>query len=342
MTDQQNPAVTEQTSAPVTDANTIPPEPTNDEIDHYFKTQGGELPDESANTAKKDENTATGEPDTAKKAVTKDTETADDEDADVGEGGSQNDLQRYKSMAESERIRRKEVQKQIDGIRSENEQLKQTFNRILTKAQEQAQAAEEANTPSMQDDPVAHLAAENAKLKQKMAQFEKFQEQSYQAADMESKQQAFVRAYREKAAEFEKVTPDFRDAYQYLLEQRQAELEIDWSPEEVEQILREDEAALVAKALSSGRNPAESIYKMAKLRGFSGKGNIQTNTGSKVSDKIAENEQKIANLERGIKASKTINGAGHNVPDTLSLEAVASMDDDEFEKLDWNKLMKLG
>lgn len=256
------------------------------------------------------------------------------------EQAQQNEHQRYKAMADEERIKRKETQKQIDQLRAENEQLKTTFNKILTRAQEQ----QEAQAPSFEEDPINALRHENEKLKTKVDQLDQDSVRSRQQAEADQKQQQFINTYRTKANEFKRATPDFDDAYNFLIENRMQEYEVaGYSKEQAEQLAMEDEAAIAANHLGKGGNPAEAIYKLAKLRGYSGKSIINDHEQIKENkDRLKENQAKIDNLERGLKASKTVNTGGANAKESLSLEDVAAMDDTEFSKLDWNKVLQMG
>lgn len=269
----------------------------------------------------------------------------EDQNAEIGDGEKSeeqpakqmNDNDRFRAMAESERVKRKEIQKQIEDMRRENENLKSTFNRILTKAQEQAEADQKASVPSFEEDPITALRYENEQLKKKMSGFEDFQTRSHQASEAQQQQQQFVNSYRSAADEFAKTNPDFDDAYSHLMESRLAEFDAaGYTPVQARQLLVEDEAAIVANAMQRGINPAESIYKLAKLRGFSSGSNMNAQ------DKINANNEKINNLERGLQASRSVNSGGINSRESMSLESIAAMDDSDFENVDWNKVLKMG
>jgi len=252
-----------------------------------------------------------------------------------------NEQDRYKAMAEEERIRRKEVQKQIETLNVENKKLKDTFDRILQKAQEQAELENQPKPPSYDENPLEALRYENEQLKKKVGTIEQTQtqrqQQEQQNYEMQQRQDQFIGTYKAKADEFSKTTPDFKDAYNYLLTSREAEYKAaGYSAEQVNQLLVEDEAAIVATALGQNANPAQRLYEIAKLRGYKQTSNINGQ------DKIQANNEKIANLERGLRASKSVNNGGMSAKDHLTLEDVAEMSDDELDKVDWHKLMRSG
>lgn len=307
----------------------------DNEVDKFFETKGGETEPEIT----ENDNQQEREKPQQEIVAEKDTVQDDDEPNDVitKEEPVAKDQERYRAMAEEERIKRKEIQKQIDTMREENDKLKNTFNRILTKAQEQANAETAAQVPSFEDDPIAALKYENDRLRHDFEGVKKYNEQQQQQSETQQRQAEFVNVYRTKSEEFKRTNPDFDDAYNHLMNSRLEEFTTaGYTDKEARQLILEDEAAIVATALTKGNNPAESIYKIAKLRGYQGKSNINAQ------QKINENEEKIQTLERGLRASKSVNSGGINAKESLSLEDIARMDDDEFDNVDWNKVLKMG
>lgn len=242
----------------------------------------------------------------------------------------------YKAAMHEEREKRKELQRQIEEVRTHNQRLQDTFQKIITQAQQQQQ---QANAPNFDEDPLAALRYEQQKIKEKLEYQHQTEAQRQAAAEVEMKRNQFLNAYRTKASEFAKEAPDFHEAYQYVNDNRVKEyMEAGYSFEQANQLLQEDEAAIVAKAFEDGVNPAERIYKLAKHRGYK-----QAVPEQPSPTKVAEN--KLNQLERGLNASKTLSNAGGKTTSTLTLEAVAAMDDDEFAALteqQWFKLMKQG
>ncbi len=97
-------------------------------------------------------------------------------------------------------------------------------------------------------------------------------------------------------------------------------------------IRTQDEIAIAAKAYADGVNPGERIYALAKMRGFSQQ-QVQPQTP------IADATQKIDQLEKGLNASKSLSGASGKASAELTLEALASMEDADFDKA-WEKMIK--
>jgi hypothetical protein len=88
--------------------------------------------------------------------------------------------------------------------------------------------------------------------------------------------------------------------------------------------------ALAARALQSGRSPAEMAYALAKNQGYA--------------PKAAPNADKIANIQKGQKATPSMPGGGQKASQGFGIEDIANMDDDEFNKMldddNWKKMLR--
>lgn len=111
-------------------------------------------------------------------------------------------------------------------------------------------------------DPLAYLHNQTAALSQAVNGI-------YQSAQAQQAQAQLVSQYQEQAAAFEQNHADFRDAYAHAVSSRQADLEaIGYSQREAANILVAEEASIVQRAMSQGKNPAEAMYNYARSRGF--------------------------------------------------------------------------
>jgi hypothetical protein len=133
-----------------------------------------------------------------------------------------------------------------------------------------------------------------------------------------------VREYTEKSA------PDFKEAYTYLTDIADKELQQRGftNPQERANMLQFEEGRIVGNAFSSDKSPAEVIYELAKFRGY----------------KTVEGKSpppKIETLKRGQRASKSLSGSGGSVDGMPTLEALADLEGDEFDKA-FEKLANAG
>lgn len=315
MTAEVTTASTADVTADVSDA----------QVNAYFESEGKELPGDSGEVQESEAEESTNE-------IIADATPTKEKIAEPEL--SESEIKNYKSMAHEERERRKEIAQQVEQMKKENEQLKNTFQKIIAKAQEQQELEQKSREPNYEDDPLGSLKSENQKIKDQLADLQKFKEDQFNNYEVQTKQQQFINTYKAKVAEFAQTTPDFSDAYNHLIKSRIAEFEASgYSRDKINQMVHEDEAAIVATAFSQNANPGERIYNLAKLRGYQGKASNQN---------VQTNQQKIETLERGVKASKSINNAGTTSDERLTLESISDMDDADFDKFDWDKVLKMG
>lgn len=214
-----------------------------------------------------------------------------------------------------ERERRKELQRQLQEQADRTAKMEERFSQFIKVAAPPA--------PAEEPDPLTRIDNLENKLSQTLS-----------AADQERKQQheeqQFVNRYRASAEAFLKDRPDFAEAYQYLLNDRKSELElIGLSPTEVTKELIANERTIAENAYRAERNPAQVLYEMAKKRGY----------GASASAAPAPKaEDKIEQLDKGLKAAKSL-GSGGSKPDSgavwegLSLADIANMDDKEWSEV---------
>lgn len=154
--------------------------------------------------------------------------------------------------------------------------------------------------------------------------------------------QTFVNNYRQDAAAFEVTTPDFKPAYNFLLEARAAELiavgyddpkalqaagatpdEVHAAAKALHDALTADEYAIAQMAQSKKKSAAEMLYNLAKQRGY------KSESTAVAPSKGAE---KLDTIERGQQANKSLSTAGGSSGDAeMTAERLLSMPMDEFE-----------
>lgn len=240
----------------------------------------------------------------------------------------------YKAAMEAERREKAELKKQFAQTREENEKLKSLYERIIKSANEQSTKQDDNPIVSYDENPIEHLRQRAELAEKKLQEIDQDKNQSREQLQQQQAMQKFIGAYQQQAAEFAKTNQDFQDAYKFAVEARLNEYEtFGYTKEEAAAMANEDEMAIVAQCLRNGVNPAEKIYQFAKMRGYQGK--------QPVNKEIPNNLQKLETIERGLQASKTVNQGGSK-PTELTLDAIAAMDDDEFNQVDWSKVLKMG
>lgn len=224
------------------------------------------------------------------------------------------------SALHKERARRKELQARVD------EQERRFAEKI--RELEQRVQKPEVKVPDLQADPVVNLDSRVKSVEQAAEEIRRAKAEQEQRQAAQQQQNAIISRYREEAEDFKSEHADFDEAYQWLIEQRSNELEAlgHTDREQRMMFMASQEFDIVQVALRQGVNPAERLYEVAKRRGF----------------KPKPKADKIATLEKGQKAARSIGAAGGATAKASSLEALLSMSDSEFDKAtSGNKWQKL-
>jgi len=174
--------------------------------------------------------------------------------------------------------------------------------------------------PEYEQDPLGHLKHTASETQAKLTEFEKWKTDQAAGHEAAVKEQEFVGKYQALAADFMKTNKDFPAAYAYLLDSWAGELsELGFQPQEVAQQKLAWERGIAQKALADGVNPAERIMKAAKVRGYKA---------------IAPNaNQQMETLRKGAQAAKSLSAAGGDVEPPTTLEALAELEGEEFDKM---------
>lgn len=145
----------------------------------------------------------------------------------------------------------------------------------------------------------------------------------------ESAQQAQLRQIQTRMADFEAEfradNPDYDDAVKFFADARKEALaEEGLGGEKLMQQLQADLIGVTLRAMSSGRDPAEVVYNLAKKQGF----------GAKAAEKVDTGAQKLQMIDRGQKASKTLGSAGGAKTSSgeITVEQLNRLDGAAFDK----------
>jgi hypothetical protein len=305
---------------------------TDEQVDKFFQNGGQEDVSEVKEDIKSDQKEVTKEESQNKES---------EEKADTPEKQFEKN---YKAAMHEERERRKELQKRIDEINQRNATLEQNFQRVMEKIYQQQQP--QVKEPTFEEDPINALNYEQQRIKEFLRRQYQEEERQRQLIQYQSQQQALVNRYHNDAYSFmAKDAPDFKEAYQYLVQNRLQEYkEAGYTDAQAQQLLVDDEFAITVKAYEDGANPAERMYKLAKLRGY--KATPANVTQEQKAPEIKNLEQKLDQLEKGVNASKSLSNVGGKSEKGLSLEEISHMSDDELDELmkdqkAWKKLGKL-
>lgn len=140
--------------------------------------------------------------------------------------------------------------------------------------------------------------------------------------------------YASDVQAFRQANPDFMDAYQHLVKGRLAELDLQGvrDPLKRKAIIEAEETQIVAQALQNNQSPAQLIYGIAKARGYMGKpatsASPATPAATPAPNAAAE---KIKALQTGQAAAQTLSNVGGQAAPTLTYEALARMNQSDFD-----------
>lgn len=220
-----------------------------------------------------------------------------------------------------QRERRKAAENRARQLEIENARFKERFA-IIDRLNE-GQKAEAKTTPNATEDlfgAVDHTVKSVESIVQRLDQ------QETERREL-AKQSQLVGAYREDASRFEKDTPDFRDAYNYLLTTRISELQaFGYDDSAIRQTLESEEIQIAQMAFQRGTSPAETIYKLAQGRGYSKKPPA-TDEAKK------EAAAKLDTIERGQAQHKSLSPTGGSQGDVdMTAERLIALPLNEFEE----------
>ncbi len=291
-----------------------------EQIEKFFETGGKETPNQET----VDESQTEGEVNTQTPPSPESIEQQKEQMQLEEEKHARN----YQAAMKEERARRQELQQKVAV-------MEDRFQKIMEFKQQENQP----KVPSYDEDPLEHLRVALKETQDYAIQQNQFLQQQQEVVRMQQAEAQFINAYSEKAVEYQQQNPEFLDAYNYYATKKMAEYVAGGlTPKEADYQIKLEEAKIVSAAFKQGVNPAERIYAMAKASGFT----KVNNEPIKNTSAMDETAKKLEQIQRDIKANRSLsNAAGKtDTKQGLSLQAIADMDDDEFDKVDWSKVIK--
>ena len=231
------------------------------------------------------------------------------------------DFKALRQKAEAEASARREIEARYA---SDMAKLQTRLDMI---AQQQAQAAmpkpEAPKIPNLEEDPIGHFQAKQAELERQVREAQNFQKQTVAQTEQQRALQQIGAEVSRLEQEFEKQTPDYRNAQQHLFNTWQQEAQLLGVP--ADEAVRFWSMQIVQRAAQQNKNPAQVAYELAKQRGYTG------------AQRQAPSQQptgpNLDTIQRGVAASKSTSSApGKPAAGTPTIEALLAMDDDEFAK----------
>lgn len=191
--------------------------------------------------------------------------------------------------------------------------------------------------PKFEDDPAGNLQHEMAATKAELAALRETSEKSLKEQETHRFEQQIATSTQAAEAAFAKEHPDYLAAVQHLQSIADKNLQMMGveDPTVRQSQIRQDALAMSLKALQMGKSPAEVAYQLAVNYGYK--------TASSEPKTTTEAAKKIVAIQEGQKTDSMPPGGTKHT--NLTLAALESMDDDDFNKLveddgAWKKLVR--
>lgn len=230
-------------------------------------------------------------------------------------------LHEERELRKAAEQRLQEAERQRATLEERTNLILQRLNQAQQQSQQDRQPGQEI--PSFEQDPAGHLAARQQRLEQTQAEMARAvaaQARQNQIAAAQSQIEAQARAYEH---EYAARVPDYDAAAEHLFDSRRRELEAaGWTnAAEVRRMMSDEANMLTAKALADRRNPAEIIYALAKVRGY---------TPAPPQADAQGGEQQLRTIEQGQQQTRSVGQLRGRGPEAISPQRVANMTPEEF------------
>lgn len=229
-----------------------------------------------------------------------------------------------------ERAERKRMGEQLAVTQRQVQEFQRRFQMLI----DEANKPEPVPVPEFDADPAAHLKHGTDTLGRTVEdlarQIAELKGQTQQ--DQQSRQ--YQAHYESSTREFAAKTPDYGEAFKFAVEARDKQLAVfEADPQKRVQTIERELHNLNIQALNSRRNPAELVYNLAKVWGYT--------------PKQADAAARLAAVANGqARASSLSSVGGDTAKGTPGLADIANMSDEEFNQLAaskgpafWKKLL---
>lgn len=264
----------------------------------------------------------------------------DDDEEGEGAGQPRNAIP-YQKYARERKRYREQVAALEARLRETDEKFARGDERLrmLAEALKAPQPEQGKAEEDPEPDPNTDIVAWVNWSRREMGRLREGVTQNAQTVETTVAEQQLRDEYQRDAMSFAQQNPDFGPAYQHLLQARAGQLAaLGYTDQQIQAQLVAEEKGLVQRARQTGKRPAEVIYGMAKAMGYrSEPKREEPPPAAAVPDppppppapkpSVSDEIQRIA---AGQAAHKTLSGSG-GAPQELSIEALASMSEKEFE-----------
>ena len=166
------------------------------------------------------------------------------------------------------RMQAREAKDASDRLRGEMEQREQRMADYVRQVVEKNKEPEN-KPPSLQDDPVAHLAWQNEQLQQRLNSLEQVNQSTAQQSEAQARFNALAQQITSQEQDFARKHPDYYQATQHVKDHGRMLLEAQgYPPEQIPQQLAQWGSSFGWMQLNAGKNAAEQYYALAQKLGY--------------------------------------------------------------------------
>lgn len=237
------------------------------------------------------------------------------------------EVQEERKTSKDHQVPLHELLKERDKVRNVEQQNRQLYNML----EDMKNQIQQLRTPPKQEevpdenlDPEGFLKYQNKKLNEKIDDIDQRDQARQQQAHVAQQRQQ-VEGYLHKfEQEFEKQTPDFRDALIHIRTQQvQNVMSQGYTQEQAFKAVFDAEFREAVNLMALGYNPAEIIYAKAQKLGYK-------KTEAAPEPKAEAQEDKVKNLDKALAAAK---GTGAGKGGGIDMKAILEADDNQFESI---------
>lgn len=225
-----------------------------------------------------------------------------------------------------ERERRRQAEQAVQDLTNQQRQLAAALAQVAPHLLPKKDAT--PSGPDWETDPAGYLKESISELKQSLATVRKQQEEQAQDAQQKQAFEMATRAVSDLERSFVQQTPDYYDALDFVRNKWRARSEVLGVPkEQVDLVVKEQLQRLGLISLQTGVNPAERLFALAKVEGYTG----SKESASAKLDTIAKGQQSA----KAQRSSAPASDGATTIEDAvrLSVKAFQKMTDEEFQRL---------
>jgi hypothetical protein len=224
---------------------------------------------------------------------------------------------------ETLRRERDEARSNYGTLESRTNQLFQHLQGAAAQAEQQRQMR--AAVPDPGADPVGHIVGKLQLLEQREVARQQGEQHLVQLHQQTQAVGGLISRAQELEREFQDATPDYPAAIEHLVSARDRELELLGfsDPAMRKQQIQREGLDQGARDLRAGKNPAATLYELARARGFDA-GRAQRGQAT---------EQRLQRLSAGHQQARSLGSVSGSGPRALTPQRALEMSDNDYAKL---------